>query len=1073
MPRPMRHNAVALALMLLLTGVIALIAPSAQAQTAPAGPVGWYKFAAADKLGADATDHGLPTEVVAAEFGGGRNGAGITLDGTGGLQIADSSAVQVGGGFAIEMWVKFAGVAENMGLAAKEGEYLLRLDPPNEGGNLSFYVNAGGSLEPRVRGLAPKTDTWYHLIATWDGETASLWINGQQFHAMRRGAVAPTQSPALIGLPSHFGPIGFKGVIDEVRLYNRPLSDGDVLKSEYGLDRLPAGPKLKEARFQFDKGAAGWEATDARLTLAKEQLTVVSQGPSGRVLQRNLDVPLADKRFVSLRMSVSQGEEGKLLALTTQGLGVVPFALKADGAPHSYVFDMARRCDQWSGRLLALGLVPSDAPATVTLDFIRASADAEAPPEITITSFLPDAVLNRAQRACRIVAAFKNAGGLGLNLTAHLTGPAGVTITRPDMPIIRIGAGDMDELTWLVRADREMTAPLTVTVSGGGMTPTTARADVAFTPPVDLPKAAYVPEPDPAPNKYLVGCHYCPLWKQGGRGAGGWQEIEPFPERKPALGFYDENNPEVTDWEIKWATEHGIQYFVYCWYRKNQGHPVEQNLGHAIHEGLFHAKYESKFHFTIMWENQSKGNAGVASEEDFLTNLVPWWIENYFKRPSYLKVDNKPLLFIYRPEFLVDDLGGVANVKRALDKARELCKAAGFAGLTILGEYRGTDPAPLQLMVDEGLDYSFAYCWPVPLARPTAQQAMDAQESYWKAWYQEKIIPGLLTVSMGWDSTPWSTSYSIWRLPPSDFEKICVRARNFMDTLPADNLGSKLVLLDNWNEFGEGHYISPHRQYGFGYLDAVRNAFTTAPKQHTDLVPEDLGLGPYDSLYARYKDREALCHKRVALPGGEARGLIGWWTFDENDNVPVAWDYTGNGLGGTLENAQRVPGLRGKALLCDGGSVSVPRAGQQFGLAQMTVECWLKTDLAGQNDKWFVNNLYGSGGSGFRFGLAGGKLSFAIPVTGWSHHFAANEPLPLGRWVHVAATYDGQMMRIYMDGKEVGSLQRTGRVHPNNEPLCLGNYDPGHAAHFTGLLDEVKIWSRALTADEIAARAKG
>lgn len=133
-------------------------------------------------------------------------------------------------------------------------------------------------------------------------------------------------------------------------------------------------------------------------------------------------------------------------------------------------------------------------------------------------------------------------------------------------------------------------------------------------------------------------------------------------------------------------------------------------LSHAIHEGLFQARYADRFKFCIMWENQSKGQAGVASEEDFLNHLLPFWIETYFRHPSYLKIDNKPLLFIYRPEFLVEDLGSVENVRRALEKAREACRQAGFAGLTLLGEYRGLDPAPLQLMADEGLDYSFAYC---------------------------------------------------------------------------------------------------------------------------------------------------------------------------------------------------------------------------------------------------------------------------------------------------------------------------------------------------------------------------
>ncbi len=94
----------------------------------------------------------------------------------------------------------------------------------------------------------------------------------------------------------------------------------------------------------------------------------------------------------------------------------------------------------------------------------------------------------------------------------------------------------------------------------------------------------YVLEPRPAKTKYLVGAHYFPGWKEGTHfvpwpgetQAWGWYKIEPYLNRTPLLGYYDEGSPEVADWEIKWALEHGISYFVYCWYRQrdNVGKPI-------------------------------------------------------------------------------------------------------------------------------------------------------------------------------------------------------------------------------------------------------------------------------------------------------------------------------------------------------------------------------------------------------------------------------------------------------------------------------------------------------------------
>jgi len=71
--------------------------------------------------------------------------------------------------------------------------------------------------------------------------------------------------------------------------------------------------------------------------------------------------------------------------------------------------------------------------------------------------------------------------------------------------------------------------------------------------------------------------------------------------------------------------------------------------------------------------------------------------------------------------------------------------------------------------------------------------------------------------------------------------------------------------------------------------------------------------------------------------------------------------------------------------------------------------------------------------------------------------------------VHLAGTFDGKTMRICVDGQEHGTIDRPGPVKPNGFHLCLGNYEVGHVAHFDGLLDEVKLWGRALTGEEVQA----
>jgi len=96
---------------------------------------------------------------------------------------------------------------------------------------------------------------------------------------------------------------------------------------------------------------------------------------------------------------------------------------------------------------------------------------------------------------------------------------------------------------------------------------------------------------------------------------------------------------------------------------------------------------------------------------------------------------------------------------------------------------------------------------------------------------------------------------SIWKIPPLDYEVLLRQAKDFIAALPTNELGNKMLILDNWNEWGEGHYLAPYREFGFGYLDAVRKVFSDALEAHEDLIPEDIGFGPYDVGHIDYMKR--------------------------------------------------------------------------------------------------------------------------------------------------------------------------------------------------------------------------
>ena len=480
------------------------------------------------------------------------------------------------------------------------------------------------------------------------------------------------------------------------------------------------------------------------------------------------------------------------------------------------------------------------------------------PVTVQIRDFLPVPAIARAKRPVPITAVIENPGPNEAAVLLRL--PSGVRIVAQGTEAIAsIGARGKQTFEWVVEAAAEMHCELRLEVKSGGAIVAEAELPLYFLPAVEVAKRDYIPEPVPAKSRVLIGAHHCPLWDSDQLVL--WDNVIKHPERTPALGFYSQDNPEVSDWETLWACEHGIDFFIYCWYRTTQGGPITTRFSSAIHEGLFKSRYADKMRFTIMWENQDVGNSGVADMNDLKDNLFPFWMENFFKHPSYLKIDNKPVLFVYRPDIMADDLGGVENGAEAVEWMRQACRDAGFDGLYVLGEHRYLHGGNLEKMKQMGFDSSFSYCWYIP-DNPTPEEAIVKQLAIMKSIQDLGILPQLPTVSQAWSG--WHDEGTIWKIPPPQFETLLRKAVDYMATLPANELGSQMLLLDNWNEWGEGHYLAPYREYGFEYLDAVRRVFTDAPEPHTDLIPEDIGMGPYDNAIRAQMQQKKISDENAA-----------------------------------------------------------------------------------------------------------------------------------------------------------------------------------------------------------------
>lgn len=394
----------------------------------------------------------------------------------------------------------------------------------------------------------------------------------------------------------------------------------------------------------------------------------------------------------------------------------------------------------------------------------------------------------------------------------------------------------------------------------------------------------YVPEPvvtEKEEGAKLVGLQSCNLWVEGEHFGYDW--LTDWEERKPVLGYYDEITPEAADWELKFKIEHGIDFELYCWYRPMSGNnePIKMaRNARALHEGYMNAEYSDKMKFAITWESGST----VAGLDDFKENVIPYWIEQYFKDDRYLVIDNMPVVGMYNINNLKSYFGGsISGVKDALDALREACKEAGFDGAYVIMSNSST--ASAVEISQAGFDGQYAYSW------GSASNVITTQTSGMESMQNALVDAGegkngvVPTATMGFWDRAWNRNDGNY-CSPENFKKVLEWINDFMDnTLDQDSIGSKMLLLDNWNEYGEGHFIMPSSGFGFEYLDAVGEVYgysKDADDSHEslDITPTDEQLARINHMYIQ--DRHVVLVDKENNVGNLE--VMKEWTFDTEDD---------------------------------------------------------------------------------------------------------------------------------------------------------------------------------------------
>jgi uncharacterized repeat protein (TIGR01451 family) len=218
-----------------------------------------------------------------------------------------------------------------------------------------------------------------------------------------------------------------------------------------------------------------------------------------------------------------------------------------------------------------------------------------------------------------------------------------------------------------------------------------------------------------------------------------------------------------------------------------------------------------------------------------------------------------------------------------------------------------------------------------------------------------------------------------------------------------------------------------------------------------------------------------------ALSQAEIRGsagLVSWWDADFVSGA-TACDVANINDGMLVNGATTAPGKIGNAFSFDGVDdfVSIPTSPNLVPTAAVSVELWAKINSIPDEAAHLVDaKITGvPKPNGLIYGLftgGDGRAGFGVTINGvLTSAFALTNIVGDGRFHHLAGTWDGSEVRIYVDGLLEGSASTFGALVSGSQgEIIIGDHNPAsQIRRVHGLLDEIKIYNRALLASEIQA----
>ena len=290
------------------------------------------------------------------------------------------------------------------------------------------------------------------------------------------------------------------------------------------------------------------------------------------------------------------------------------------------------------------------------------------------------------------------------------------------------------------------------------------------------------------------------------------------------LGYYDLRVPEVMEQQIEMAKSFGIHGFCFYKYwfdgKELLEKPLEMFLKHP----------EWDINFCLCWANENwtrewdglNNHVLISqnhSKEDDLAFIKN--IKKYLIDPRYIKINQKPLLIIYRPQLFPD-------FKNTVKIWRDYCHAEGIGEIHIGMAQTFGDFNPKPYDLDFAVEFpphnfpSVEITNEINTNKEFTGHIFNGQSIMEK--YKQQISPDFIlykTLMMNWDNTARKKldSISFLGLNPNIFEEWFSSCCEYV--IENNDEDNRLVFVNAWNEWAEGTHLEPCKKWGYSYLNRI------------------------------------------------------------------------------------------------------------------------------------------------------------------------------------------------------------------------------------------------------------